>query len=257
MTDQSVKLSAYLDGELDVSEAMAVEAHLASSPEAQAELDALVCADAFAQEQFEAQLDETVPLALAKLIKTTPLTAKPVRSGRIWNAMAASLVVFCLGGAGGYLLNENLTPQVEVAGGGWLADVADYHEIYASQSRHLVEVGAQEADHIETWLGRTVGADFSIPDLSEFGLTFEGGRLLVAGGKPVAQLMYTQADGTVIALCLQNGTTEAGEPTSFQEQTINDFDFVSWNADGVDYVVIGPNGQPDLNMIATTAALRI
>lgn len=255
MTDLSEKLSAYLDGELDASSAQAVEARLAADPAAREELDALMQADALAQTEFEALLNEPVPFALAQQIKSTTLPERPVTPARpIWGALAASLVVFALGGIGGYALKGQNTP-IQTAG--WLADIADYHVVYANQGRHLVEVGADEADHIETWLGNTVGASFTIPDLTEFGLTFEGGRLLVANGKPVAQLMYRDAQGTVVALCLQRSNGATVGPPAFKEQTINGFDFVSWSAGDANYVVIGPNGQPDLGAIATTAALDI
>lgn len=259
MTDFSVKLSAYLDGELDPTEALAVEERLASDPAAQAELDALMEADAFAQEEFEAQLSDPVPFALAQQIKAMDVPERPAAAAPanrpIWGALAASLVVFVMGGAGGYALKTQNTPAAQAPG--WIAQVADYHGVYASQGRHLVEVGADESDHIEAWLGKTTDTTFTIPDLSEFGLTFEGGRLLVANGKPVAQLMYRQPDGTVIALCLQNSSKDTSGAPEFKEQTINGFDFVSWSANGADYVVIGPNGQPDLNAIATNAAMEI
>ncbi len=257
MTDFSIKLSAYLDGELDPADALAVETRLADDPAAQAELDALMDADAAALEQFDAQLNDPVPFALAQQIKNTPLSAPapaPVRRP-VWGAIAASLVIFGLGGVGGYVVKDQTTPTV--LAGGWLSDIADYHAIYASQGRHLVEVGADESDHIETWLGDTVGANFTIPDLSAFDLTFEGGRLVVANGKPVAQLMYRDPAGTVIALCLISSDQPAGDAPSFKSQTINGFDFVSWRGADAAYVVIGPDGQPNLDDIAAAAALDI
>lgn len=254
MTDFSEKLSAYLDGELDPASAEAVEARLATDPNAQAELDAMVLADAVAQKQFEKQLNDPVPFALAQQIKATPLKAASAPSRLIWGAMAASLVVFALGGIGGYILKDQ-TGVVRTAG--WIADIADYHGVYASQGRHLVEVGASESDHIETWLGTTTGVNFSIPDLSSFDLTFEGGRLLVAYGKPVAQLMYRQADGSVVALCLQQSDAKNETPPTFKEQSINGFDFVSWSEGNANYVIIGPSGKPDLDAIASAAALEI
>ncbi len=255
MTDFSLKLSAYLDGELDVAAAEAVEERLANDPVAQAELDALIAADAMAQDAFEAELDAPVPFALAQQIKVTPMPVPATPKPRpIWGALAASLVVFALGGFGGYALRGENDP-VQTAG--WLADIADYHAVYASQGRHLVEVGADEADHIETWLGDTIGASFTIPDMTGFGLTFEGGRLLVANGKPVAQLMYRDADGVVVALCLQRSNGTSPDVPSFKEQTINGFDFVSWSAGEADYVVIGPSGLPDLDEIAAQAAQEI
>ncbi len=257
MTDLSLQLSAYLDGELDPIEAAKIEARLDSDPQAQAELDALIEAQALAVDQFEAQLEGAIPLDLVRQIKQTPApvskTATPA-SRPIWGALAATLAAFVIGGAGGYMMKGE---PVAVQTAGWLSDIADYHAVYASQGRHLVEVGADEADHIETWLGKTIGASFTIPDLTGFGLTFEGGRLLVANGKPVAQLMYRQEDGTVIALCLQRSATPHSGETTFNEKTINGFDFVSWNSDDANYVVIGPSGQPNLGDVAAQAALDI
>ena len=218
-------------------------------------MDALIEADALAQEAYEAELNTPVPFALAQQIKNAPMPQAVAPNPRpIWGALAASLVVFAPGGFGGYALKGQQAP-VQTAGR--LADIADYHAVYASQGRHLVEVGADESDHIKTWLGNTVGTTFTIPDMTGFGLTFEGGRLLVANGKPVAQLTYRDANGTVVALCLQRSNTPTDATPVFVDQTINGFDFLSWNARDTNYVVIGPSGIPDLNAIATAAALEI
>lgn len=261
MTDISLKLSAYLDGELDAAEARSVEAMLETDPALQAELDALIAADALANDQFDAQLDQPVPLALAQKIKALPVGSPPSRpaSRPVWGALAAGLALFMFGGMGGYVLKDRISPAgLQVAQAGWLNDIADYHAIYASQQRHLVEVGADESDHLKAWLGASVGADFSIPDLTGFGLTFEGGRLLVANGKPVAQLMYRQADGTVIALCLQSiPDGDTSSPPAFRQQTIKGFDFVSWQGGGAAYVVVGPGGHSGLAEIAAQAAREV
>ncbi len=261
MTDISIKLSAYLDGELDPAEARSVEALLEKDPALQAELDALIAADAMAEEQFDALLGDPVPLALAQKIKALPVGTPPSRAASrpVWGALAAGLALFVFGGMGGYLVRDRIAPAGEqVARAGWLTDIADYHAVYSSQQRHLVEVTADESDHLKQWLGTSIGVAFSIPDLTGFGLTFEGGRLLVANGRPVGQLMYRQADGTVIALCLQSSPNgDTGSAPVFKEQTIKGFDFVSWKQNGAAYVVVGPGGQPDLEAIADTAAREI
>lgn len=263
MTDFSLKLSAYLDGELSAEDAAMVEARLADDPDAQEQFDALIQADADALDQFDALLVDPVPLSLAQQIKTTALEARPitrtvslgVTRRPLWGMVAASLAVFMLGGAGGYVLKSQTAP-VQVAST-WLTDIADYHAVYAKQGRHLVEVSADEADHIETWLGNTTGTQFTIPDLSQFDLMFQGGRLLVAGGKPVAQLMYTQPDGTVIALCLQRNGAPGTGTTAFKSQTLNGFDVVSWKTTQAGYVVLGPQNQSNIADIAAAVALKI
>ncbi len=265
MTELSIKLSAYLDGELEAADVQMIEALLESDPAAQAELDVLMAADAVALEQFDALLSEPVPMALAQKIRSAPVgiaSGRPVprtASRPIWGALAAGLALFIFGGMGGFFLKDQIAPTgTLVAKAGWLSDIADYHAIYAGQQRHLVEVPAAESAHLVNWLGATVGVQFSIPDLTDFDLTFEGGRLLVAGGKPVAQLMYRQPDGTVIALCLQSGMSGGAISASqFNKQTIKGFDFISWKADGASYVVIGPGGKPGLADIAAQAAREV
>lgn len=253
MTDLSEKLSAYLDGELSDDDALEVEAWLERDPEAQEQLETLMQVDTLARDAFDVQLKDPVPLAVAQTIKTTPKPQAPASRRPVWSLIAAGLALFMIGGAGGYLI-KGQTASVKTAG--WLQDIASYHAVYAAQNRHLVEVSADESEHIETWLGNTVGASFTIPDLSEHGLTFEGGRLLVANGAPVAQLMYRNSDGQVIALCLQRNNTGA-QGNGFRRQLINDFEFVSWSSDQARYVVIGPQAAPNLDDIAKTAAFKI
>ena len=254
MTALNEYLSAYLDGELSPSDMQEVEAALAADPALQAELEALMAADSLAQEAFDAALAEPVPVALAAAIRDyepTPVANAPAppRALRGLAAMVA-LVALLVGATGGYFAGTANAPAPVVARG-WLQDIADYHRVYAAQKRHLVEVGADEADHIETWLSKTVGTDVRIPDLTAQGLTFQGGRLLVAVGKPVAQLLYTDAGGAVVALCLiQTNSPQAG----VQQRTLGDFDMVTWGAGTANYVIVGDKDRPDLDTIAAAAA---
>ncbi|MEL6645662.1 MAG: anti-sigma factor [Pseudomonadota bacterium] len=257
MTEYAEKLSAFLDGELPEDEARAVEAALAADPGLQAELEALMAADTVAKDAFDEMLDEPVPFALASAIQLAEASVvandapAPARRGG-WLAAAVASVALALGGAGGYFTGVSQSTQVTAAPG-WLADIADYHRVYSGQVRHLVEVGAEEADHIQTWLTATVGAPVRIPDLSQHGLTFEGGRLLVAAGKPVAQLMFTDADERVVALCLiQTDTPQDG----FGNRTIGAFDMVTWGGESANFVVVGDEGRSDLDAIAQTAAVQ-
>ncbi|MEO1025245.1 MAG: anti-sigma factor [Pseudomonadota bacterium] len=245
------KLSAYLDGELPEDEAREIEAALASEPELQAELEALMAADAVAREAFDDMLAAPVPAALAAAVRDAPApqpVANMQRAPANWWAAAAVVLALGLGGAGGYFAGQSQVPVA--AAPGWLDDIADYHRVYAGQSRHLVEVAADEADHIRTWLTNSIGAKVPTPDLTAHGLTFRGARLLVAAGKPVAQLMYTDTEGAVVALCLiASDAPRDGVAT----RTIGDFDMVVWGGLDANYVVVGDQGRTDLEAIAATA----
>lgn len=249
------RLSAFLDGELPEAEAREIEAALDADPALQAELEALMTADRGAKAAFEAMLDDPVPFEMAAAIRNAPEggvanTAPAPAPARRWLSVAAAVVALAIAGAGGYLAGQSQVAQVAAAPG-WLADIADYHRVYSGQTRHLVEVGADEADHIETWLTATVGAEVAIPDLSSHGLTFRGARLLVAAGKPVAQLMFTDGQDRVVALCLiETGTPHDG----FDSRTIDGFEMVTWGTMGANAVIVGDEGRDDLQAIAETAA---
>lgn len=251
MTDLSDKLSAYLDGELNDEETRQVDAWLERDPAAQAQLEALMQVDTLTRDVFDGLLRDPVPLAVAQTIKNAPMPEAPIARRPIWGSIAAGLAILMIGAAGGYVLGGQNAPQQTA---GWLNDIADYHAVYAAQDRHLVEVGADQSDHIQVWLGKTVGVPFTIPDLSAHGLSFEGGRLLVANGAPVAQLMYRDSGGQVVALCLQRNERAID---GLRQQTIDGFDFVSWWANGTSYVVIGQQGSNGLTDIAETAAQLI
>ncbi|MEM9709150.1 MAG: anti-sigma factor [Pseudomonadota bacterium] len=258
MSGYEEKLSAFLDGELPEAEARNIEAALARDPSLQAELDALIAADAAVGQVFEDMLAEPVPVDLARAIRDAPLGEAANRSeaprfGLSRLASVLALAMLGLGAAGGYLAGVSNAPEI-AAPAGWLADIADYHAVYAGQTRHLVEVGADEADHIETWLTATVGAPVNIPDLSGNGLTFQGGRLLVAAGKPVAQLMFTDVDGDVVALCLiRSETPQSG----FETRAIGAFDMVTWGGEDANFVMVGDRGREDLSEIARRAATEV
>ncbi len=251
------KLSAFLDGELPEAETREIEEALANDPAVLAELEALVAADQGAIAEFDAMLNEPVPFELAAAIQNAPgapaANTPTAPSGTGWLTAAAAAVALLIGGTGGYFTGASQGTQVAAAPG-WLADIADYHRVYSDQKRHLVEVSADEADHIQTWLTASIGADVRIPDLSAQGLTFQGARLLVAAGKPVSQLMYLDGEGRVVALC-QIGTDTPRD--GFGEQTIDAFDMVSWGGNGANFVIVGDTGRGDLADIARAASVDV
>lgn len=257
MSENGEKLSAFLDGELPEAEAREIEQALENDPALLAELEALVAADQGAIAEFDAMLNEPVPFELAAAIQNAPTAVAAntpsAPSGRGWLTAVAACAALLVGGTGGYFTGASQGTQVAAAPG-WLADIADYHRVYSGQQRHLVEVGADEADHIQTWLTASIGADVRIPDLSEFGLTFQGARLLVAAGKPVSQLMYLDAQGRVVALC-QIGTDTPRD--GFGVQTLNAFDMVSWGGNGANFVIVGDTGRGDLAEIARAASIDV
>lgn len=275
-----VRLSAYLDGQLPEAEVEEINALLAADDEARAVYEKLKLGSEFGARAFDRMLQEPIPLDLVRNIKEAgrneegeapklgfagaPVAAVPAgRRSAFWpQALAASLVIFLSGGAVGYLISEQKQTAFQAASNQfapartWLDDIADYHRIYSRQARHLVEVPANDAAHIVEWLSASTGVKFQLPDLSAEKLTFEGARLLVAGGKPTAQLLYRDADNEVFAICfLQSEPVE--DRTSLAESMRNDIGLVSWQKGNASYVVVGPSADPNLERIAEAVSTTI
>ena len=125
--------------------------------------------------------------------------------------------------------------------------VAQYHRVYAREQRHLVEVPAAETPHIEAWLGKRLELPFKVPDLSAFGLTFQGARMLVINGQPVAQLVYLPPGGRAFALCVIHSKREDKPLTASRQDDLN---MVDWRVKGYGFVVVGWEDQTELRAIA-------
>jgi anti-sigma factor RsiW len=265
-----IRLSAYIDGEIGESERTELEALLARDDDAKALLERLKAGSGFGDTAFEDFLHDPVPLALVRQIKQGPgaspktervaTVAATVRNVRIWpRVAAASVALMLLGGAAGYVIgaaNNAAEPTNVASARGWLDDIADYHRIYSRQKDHLVEVPASEAPKIETWLAASVGVPFKIPQLGGKGLAFEGARLLVANGKPVAQLVYRSAEGEIFAICFLKNTS-GPQSDQFEESIRDDLGMVTWQRGGASFVLVGPSAHVGMQDIAESVAATI
>jgi len=266
-----VRLSAYIDGEVNEAERKELEQLVARDDEARLVLEMLKAGNAFGNKAFEEFLHDPVPLSLVRRIKQGPgvnpkservVNAAPRQARlRLWpRALAASIALLLVGGSTGFIIgktgNDGAAPVDMAAARTWLDDIADYHRIYSRQTaEHLVEVPAGNTK-IESWLASSIGVNFALPDLSDKGLTFEGARLLVAAGKPVAQLMYKDEDGDVFAICFlksRPGTTDGKMTESMRD----DIAMISWQKAGAAYVVVGPSADANLQQLADAVSATI
>ncbi len=257
------KLSAFLDGALSPADTQEIERLVETDPDLAARLEQLLETNDAAHKAFDQMLDDAVPFALAKTIieaepheetSTAPSTRKPLKQASMisrFALVAASAALLVAGGLGGYMAGF-VTSPVQVAQAGWVNDIIDYHRVYAAQKRHLVEVPASEKTHIEQWLTASVGTSVVVPDFSADGLTFEGARLLVAGGAPVAQLLFTDADEQVFALCIKQAKDNSDK--AFKASDIEGFATVTWRQNSADFIVVGPENESVIKQMAKITA---
>ncbi|MEM1360463.1 MAG: anti-sigma factor [Pseudomonadota bacterium] len=258
--DFDAQLSAYLDGELEPDAARLIE----QDPRFADRLSAFQEGDALVATLFADELKEPVPDSIVAAIEQAnrkpagierqdPAGTTNIAQFQAQRAprrpsflrQAASFLFAAAVGAGAAWIW--LPPKTIETAPGWIAQVADYHRVYANEVRHRVEVPASDIDHIRAWLGERVGG-LEVPDLSPAGLEFEGARLLVANGAPVAQLVYIDAEDRMFALCV---TPRPGaEDTVAQSRSFDDLTAITWRANGQALVMIGPSETPELSEAA-------
>ncbi len=101
-------------------------------------------------------------------------------------------------GAGARLVAADVPPTAE--GQALARSAAVAHAVYSPEQRHPVEVGADQQQHLVTWLSKRLGAPLHPPQLGALGYELIGGRLLPGQSGPVAQFMYDNAGGKRLTL---------------------------------------------------------
>lgn len=191
---------------------------------------------------------EAVPGRLTRTI-ISEIAAPSI--GRSWlrNAVAAALVVGA--GVGGYMLGVSGGVAGLTGPGEPVAERAvTAHRIYAAEKLHVVEVGADQKDHLVGWLSKRVGTQLTAPDLVPEGFSLVGGRLLPSGEKVAAQFMYQDQTGNRVSLYV---TPASGrEETGFRRFEEADGRAFYWLDGGYGYAVAG--GVPDQTMEAVARA---
>jgi anti-sigma factor RsiW len=242
-------LVSYLDGELDPTTARLVEDQFDIDPAVRARMAVLQEADELLREALAVSEQTGVTPALRAKVDSLFGAPRPPMSRRILMPLAAAAVVGGLVIAGPFIVGHlpfasganNTVAHV-------LSEVAEYHSVYAYETEHLVEVPASRQAELETWLSARLRYAFSAPDLHSYALEFRGGRLLAVDGQPVAQLMYTGKDGTVVAVCIARTSVDA----SAQLQRLDDNDLTTFGK-GMGrhvFLVVGPSSNSNLRAIA-------
>jgi anti-sigma factor RsiW len=282
------RLIAYLDGEVDVPERREIEAWLDSDPAARDKLAALARSAALVRSAFDEVMREPVPDRLIAAARGERVSAErsakivPFRRGpgagaapaaRSWwlgLPLAASLFGLLLGGSVAYLSVAKLLPgglagkqpAVEMAAADnlWLDNAVGYFKLAAGDGA-LVDVPAT-GDAREAWqkISESLPQPQEVrwPDLNlkPWGLNFRGARLVVADGRPAAQLMYTTDNKAIGPLTLIIGSSKEPDtpPTLTRRQDVN---LLYWRHQGRAYALVGQTDVGYLWGIANDVAWQL
>ncbi len=238
-------LHKFVDGQLDPARVAEVEEHLAANPEAAERVAAYRRQNEALHALFDPVLDEPVP---------SGLLAK--RESR-WSLVRYAAVVawMAVGGVAGWALRSALdmgTPQSATLA----RQAAVAHAVYVPEVRHPVEVGAEQEQHLVTWLSKRLGADVKAPSLADMGYALVGGRLLPAGDGPAAQFMYQDREGRRLTLYVRRGA-EGNQETAFRFAQESGVGVFYWVDGPLGYALSGDLEKPELLRIANGVYHRL
>lgn len=237
-------LVAYVDGEIDAAGAAAVERRLRTDARARNKVLALSQSAVMLRAAFNAALHESVPPRLLDALD------RPARQRRrIGFPVAAAIAGLVIGLAGGFLAADSITTPLRDQGAAdaRIEEIAAYHAIFTRDTEYLVEVPAERVERLQEWVSANLKRRLSVPDLSADGFEFLGGRLLVAGGRPVSQLMYAAPRHEPLAICITTAGSGNRAPSVVFSHGLT---LVSWQKEGFLYVLVGAETEPYLRALA-------
>lgn len=245
-------LHAYVDGLLDEGRRREIELWLNRHPEDEAEVRQWQTQAAELKAAFSgyAQVTES-----DRTLLNTPTAVVATSSPSLWRRaalVAASLTLFLSGAAAGVYGERLLGTAVTVETAAAIDSLPDQSKtaflVYASEKRHPVEVGADQEDHLVTWLGKRLDYKLVAPDLKGLGFSLVGGRLLPVNGKAGAMLMYQDSAGQRLTVLL--GKNPENAETSFRFESAGSLETFYWIDGSIGYAVTGEVSRSKLQQIA-------
>ena len=244
------ELHAYADDRLAAGRRAALDAWLAAHPEEAERVAAYRKISDELRALYEPVLTEPAPARLER-------AARGRRGARIATgaAIAAAWVALGagLGAVAGWELHALRTPPPAVSDSGTLMArrAAVAHAVYSPEVRHPVEVGADQEQHLVTWLSKRLGVKLKAPQLDEAGMSLVGGRLLPGEAGPVAQFMYQSDRGRRMTLYVRAESAPHRE-TAFRYARENNIGVFYWIERECSYAIASADlNKEELLRVAT------
>jgi len=264
-------LIAYLDGELEPAERDEVAAALEHDLQLRDRASALTDSAAVLRAAMDETLREDVPQRLIDAARglrergVIDLMAERARRMRVatlqqnwgkrrfWTsaAVAASLCLV-VGASGGYFAAQQPAPAPvqQASNPSYFDNLAGYHRL-------LINAGVNEQGLVDVPANGDQGrknvqklpANFRLPNLKNWGLTFDGARYLIVEGQPATQLFYVSQDKKLGSITMVVGTTAKADTPVLSERR-DDMNFVYWRHAGHAYALLG---SADVNALRAIA----
>lgn len=247
-------LVAFVDGELGPTACHEIAAQVAQDPETAEKVRLLRASASLVRAAFADPRYQVVPPGLAERL-SRPARRNPIQRRTLGLAAAASIAALVVAAGGGAALREAAVAS-QSPDDGLLADIAEYHVVYAQEGSDFGAVPAVHAAKIEAFLRKLLHRPTRIPDLSQFGFTFQAARLLAADDRPVVQLLYRRPGEPKkpLGLCITPGMPQHASLYLVHHHGVT---LARWGERGLTYVLVGWSTQAALARLATHLRPRL
>jgi anti-sigma factor RsiW len=243
--DSALPVHAYLDGELDPANALAVERQLSTDPALAAE-----CARVEAlQRAMRAHLPREMPppglrhrveTAVGMERRRAPFAL--ARTQPSWRGLAASIVLTAfVAGATTSMFFASTQPDVVRTA------VVDAH-IRSLMAPQPIDVASSDRHTVKPWFNGRIPQAPRVVDLARADFPLVGGRIDVVGEVPVPTLVYAHGKHLVSVTAVPD-SGRADAPPAHSE--VNGYNMYRWIEDGVGYWAVSDIAAADLGKLVT------
>lgn len=237
------ELLCYVDNQLTSAERQVVEQYLALNPDKGGEIT-----------EWKRQAQAIKALHDPVLAEPVPERLKPQNLSKLhsaantnsWRNIAAAAALIVLSTSAGWYARDVTAPTLSEPQL-LLSAALNAHEIFTPQTRHAVEVGGDESEHLMQWLSNSLDRSFVMPNSLPDGFQLAGGRLLATHDMPAAQLIYDAGDRR-ISLYITPRTNDAQNETVFETGT--EVAALYWANSAITCTIVGDLSQGEMEAIA-------
>jgi anti-sigma factor RsiW len=235
--EASLLVHAYLDGELDPANSVAVARQIATDPVLGAEVKRI---EALRQAVRERLPCEPVPPRLrTKIEGAIGRTAPQVPPS--WRALAASVVLAMALASGStwVVLRPMTDDRIAEA-------VVDSHmrSLLAPQP---ADVTSSERHMVKPWFNSRIAQSPQVVDLTKEGFPLVGGRVDVVEASPVATLVYARR---LHLISLSAMPAANSVPVLSPRRSVKGYNIAQWSEGGVDYWAVSDLNASELDTFA-------
>lgn len=213
--DRALLVHAYLDGELDVADALAAKRQIDEDEGLQAELTSISALQAKLRETFPR---EPTPLSLrsrlGKMVGIERSWARPT-----WMAMAASVLMAAVLSSSSTWLAMQRAPGDQIR-----AEVVDLH-MRALLAERPTDVNSSERHTVKPWFNSRLPEAPRVADLASEGFPLIGARIDVLAGSPVPSLVYGRRLHVISLTAVPSGTNV---PATATTSSVKGYNVIRW-----------------------------